>query len=336
MDYDSNPKYLAILFFRLDTCLNRSLSLLKDYKTLIPQQLNDLLKIDIRLRDADGKVRFMYSRANKFLDSATNPYAEEYARYKKRFSYSFEYPERDSTTFLLSYIFWDYIIYKYKVDSCLSRHRRFNVHDCYLYENSTFSGAVRDNLVTSLLWEGKQAPGFVADDITNSLTYVKNPDFRELLKRINSRNTTGAIAPNFTLENKDNKLVNLKQFKGKVVILDFWFTGCGACRDLAPILFKLEEKFQNQNVVFVSISIDKDKNRWLGSLKENLYSSPLSTNLYTGGKGDLHPIITHYDVSGFPTLILIDKNGDLGPNPKDPRTDNGKDLIEKIEKTLNN
>ena len=334
LDYYNNPAYLPHLFYRLDTCTVKSLALLNKNKGLISEQLFDLLKVELKLYQADAKVRFVNSNAKKYIDSARNPYTEAYIKNGSIYNSDLNFNAKDSAALLNSCLFKDYIVYQFKVDSCQFTHRKFTEHACYRYESSKFTGALREQLVTSLLWENKRAPEHISGDIQDALTYIKNPAFKRFLEQIKATNTAGAPSANFMLESPSGKLTSLNEFKGKVVILDFWFTGCGACRDLAPILYKLEKRFQNRDVVFVSISIDKDKNRWLASLKENLYSSPLSKNVFTEGKGALHPIVKHYDVMGFPTLILIDKNGNLGANPNDPRTDGGKGLESLILKYL--
>jgi thiol-disulfide isomerase/thioredoxin len=118
--------------------------------------------------------------------------------------------------------------------------------------------------------------------------------------------------------------------------MDFWFTGCGPCRQTAPYLKKLEKLFEGKPVTFISVSIDKDKEQWLKSVKSEQYASADIINLYTNGEGAEHKIIQHYDINSFPTLILIDKQGRLCPNPVNPRIDDNKDLISKINNALKN
>lgn len=99
--------------------------------------------------------------------------------------------------------------------------------------------------------------------------------------------------------------------KGKVVILDFWFTGCGGCAYLNKQMTPVYEYYKNNpEIVFVTIAIDKDMEMWKKiGLGSGLYTHEGSVNLYTNGLGREHPIIDYYGITGFPTMIIIDKEG---------------------------
>jgi cytochrome oxidase Cu insertion factor (SCO1/SenC/PrrC family) len=111
----------------------------------------------------------------------------------------------------------------------------------------------------------------------------------------------------FALPDANGKTVHLIDFKGKVVVLDFWFTGCINCMNFyQKALAKAEQQFaQNKDVVFISICIDMDKDRWLKSLINGFYTSKTEINLYTEGKGDQHPVIRAYSVISYPQPIII-------------------------------
>ena len=105
--------------------------------------------------------------------------------------------------------------------------------------------------------------------------------------------------------------MKLEDFKGKLVFVDFWYTGCGGCAGyFRTTLSKAEEHFSgNDNIVFVTISADTGKSLWLKGVKTGKYVSDKSINLFTEGKGDKHPAIAHYNFNSFPSLMLIDKKG---------------------------
>jgi len=131
---------------------------------------------------------------------------------------------------------------------------------------------------------------------------------------------------------------HLSDYKGKVLVFDFWFTGCGNCRELAPKLKLVEEQFKkNDKVVFISISSDKDIKLWKNSITSGLYTtSSDEVNLYSGGKGIADPLFQKTNFQAAPTLRLVDKNGYWCDMPVDCRTDDGKDLIAKINQALKN
>ncbi len=96
----------------------------------------------------------------------------------------------------------------------------------------------------------------------------------------------------------------------------------------------MEKQFEKQNVVFISINADKSRDTWLQSLKGRLYASPLSVNLNTGALGFKDPVIHHFDVQGYPTVVMIDKNGKIAESPGFPSLDNAKRLENLINKYL--
>lgn len=116
-------------------------------------------------------------------------------------------------------------------------------------------------------------------------------------------------APIFTLTDLDGKKVSLSDFKGKIVILDFWATWCGPCKASFPLMKKVLEKYANDsNVEFLFI------NTWEKSgspgenaskyLKENKY--PFHCIIDPDGK-----ITAQYEVTAIPTKIFIDKEGKM-------------------------
>lgn len=139
---------------------------------------------------------------------------------------------------------------------------------------------------------------------------------------------------NFKLPNADGVFKSLYEFKGKIIVIDFWFTGCPGCLGLAPKLKEVESYYQGKPVVFITISVDKDKEKWISSLKSNKYTSPNAINLFTEGKGEGHKVVNKYLVTGYPSLFIIDKYGYFVKLPKDPRLDNGVAMINVLNHEL--
>ncbi|MDR6809668.1 peroxiredoxin [Dyadobacter sp. BE34] len=116
----------------------------------------------------------------------------------------------------------------------------------------------------------------------------------------------------FELQNTSGKLVKLSDFKGKTVLIDFWYTGCGGCEQYyGKVLSNVEKELHGKDIEFISISMDRGKERWMKSIKSNQYTSEHATNLYTGGVGFRHEVATRYGISSFPTLIVVDKEGKI-------------------------
>lgn len=142
----------------------------------------------------------------------------------------------------------------------------------------------------------------------------------------------------FILTGKNSQPFSSTQLRGKIVVLDFWFTGCAGCIQMTSALKKVEDIFKNDsNVVFLSISIDKDEKRWLKSISEKKYTTGGGINVYTSGIGSGHKIISDYGVESYPSFFLLNAKGQVLINNKqknDPRSDQGKSLIDIIKNQL--
>jgi cytochrome oxidase Cu insertion factor (SCO1/SenC/PrrC family) len=154
-----------------------------------------------------------------------------------------------------------------------------------------------------------------------------------LLIELSSALKVGSPAYPFTLPDSTGKMVSLKDFTGKLVIVDCWFTGCAACAELAKVIDDqvLPKYIDNKNVVFVSVCVDKTVEKWKTSLKSGEYTNAKSINLFTEGLALNHPFIKNYQFHGFPQLLLIDKKGNIFTPalPREPA-----EMIEVIEQAL--
>lgn len=128
---------------------------------------------------------------------------------------------------------------------------------------------------------------------------------------------TGGNWIDFSYPDLDGKLHRLSENLGKVVLIDVWATWCLPCLKEQPALEELEKSFEGKDVVFISLSIDTDKNKW----KEMVNSKKLSgLHLFSNNQG---PIVTEYELTGVPRFILFDKQGKTvsfdAPRPSEPK-----------------
>jgi thiol-disulfide isomerase/thioredoxin len=141
----------------------------------------------------------------------------------------------------------------------------------------------------------------------------------------------------FTLYDEKDRVRELKDFKNKLVVIDFWFTGCGPCLRLGATMDSIIEKYRDNNdIVFLSVSTDH-KNVWMRSLKSGLYTSPGMINLHTNGRGFTDPLIKNYEFNGFPQQLIISKDGELitsSPPRADVSEANKKAFMKIIEYNL--
>jgi thiol-disulfide isomerase/thioredoxin len=158
------------------------------------------------------------------------------------------------------------------------------------------------------------------ENLAKALGIIKNDHYKELLLNLYSSSIEGAAAYNFALPDSSGKIFKLADFKGKTVVLDFWFTGCVGCEGLAYYMKDIEKSLKNNPLIkFISINIDKDKSKWINSVKSHRYTGEESLDLYTEGLAGKHPFIDFYKIVAYPTLIIIDKDGKIiTTNPEKP------------------
>jgi peroxiredoxin len=130
--------------------------------------------------------------------------------------------------------------------------------------------------------------------------------------KINSNNTESKIlnsaddkAPDFALKSIDGKTVKLSDYKGKVIIIDFWATWCPPCRKGIPDLISIQNDFKD-DVVIIGISLDAEKTLKdvPGFIKTYGINYPI---VY----GDDKVVAAYGGIEGIPTAFVVDKKGNI-------------------------
>lgn len=223
---------------------------------------------------------------------------------------------------------------KFKYDSCTYLKKTFELGKFYSYIKQTFQGEIKDYLLTYQLVKNLKSDSLSKYTLL-AFQDVQDDKLKGKLKEITTGMLEGQPIVNFSFSDTSGNLHRLSNYEGKVILMDFWFTGCVGCKEITPFLDKVARKLKDDNVVFLSISIDKDGNLWKKSVKDGTYSFSNSIKLFTSNQGDKHPAIRGLKVIGYPTLIILDKDRKLVRAPIDPRIDDGKDLIRLIREKMN-
>ena len=117
--------------------------------------------------------------------------------------------------------------------------------------------------------------------------------------------SVGKPSPDFKGVDVNGKEYTLADFRGKYVYIDVWATWCGPCRQEIPYLKKLDEDYQDAQIVFLSLSVDQDKAKWEKMVKEQSMSG---VQLHIGQNSSFQQA---YKIEGIPHFILLDKEGKI-------------------------
>jgi thiol-disulfide isomerase/thioredoxin len=114
------------------------------------------------------------------------------------------------------------------------------------------------------------------------------------------------MVPPFAVDTLSGEHVSMDDLAGKVVLLDFWATWCGPCREALPHMQEIVKKFQGQPLVVLSVSLDSDEQKWKDFISKNRM-----TWLHYRDGGFTGPIATLFGVKAIPQTFTIDADGVL-------------------------
>ena len=111
----------------------------------------------------------------------------------------------------------------------------------------------------------------------------------------------GTAAPDFTVRDSEHA-VTLSQFKGQIVVLNFWATWCAPCVEEVPSLVRMQQSMKSKGVTVLAVSVDVDDSNYRRFVKDH------SVNLLTVRDPDQKSNAL-YGTSKFPETYIIDRNG---------------------------
>jgi len=203
----------------------------------------------------------------------------------------------------------------------------FTVVEMYNRIKKRYTGNIRDRVlfeffVANIKYKGDQLD-LLRDDAEK---LIENEGIQKKIKLLFDNRAKGNPAFDFKLPDTLGIYHALRDYRGKILVIDFWYNGCYGCIQLAKQMHPIIQEFsQNNDVKFLAISIDKTRKSWLSGIRQGLYTSPGQINLYTEGLGHEHPMIRHYNFTTYPQLIIVDRKGNIiSTSPPDPRKDEGK------------
>ena len=115
---------------------------------------------------------------------------------------------------------------------------------------------------------------------------------------------TGKPAPDFALKSSTGANLRLSEYRGDVVMINFWATWCGPCRQEMPLLDQLYSRYQRVGFSLLGVNIDDDSSRAMDMIHELGVSFPV---LFDARK----EVSKLYDVDAMPVTVLVDREGNV-------------------------
>jgi len=114
----------------------------------------------------------------------------------------------------------------------------------------------------------------------------------------------GGPAPAFTLSQLDGSQGALAQYKGQVVMVNFWATWCGPCQQEMPLLDQMYKKYKPAGFTLLGVNVEPKSGDALAFLKATPVSFPILFDTQS-------KVSTLYEVSGMPSTVIVDRKGNV-------------------------
>ena len=136
------------------------------------------------------------------------------------------------------------------------------------------------------------------------IAYVKKALDEQLQK---SQLIIGQQAPEISLPDPNGKEIKLSSFRGKYVLIDFWASWCGPCRNENPNVVKAYKKYKDKNFTILGVSLDSEKNEWTDAIEmDGLTWTQVSDLKFWGSM-----VVPLYHIESIPANVLIDPDGKI-------------------------
>jgi thiol-disulfide isomerase/thioredoxin len=187
-------------------------------------------------------------------------------------------------------------------------------------------------LISVMLIERFQQTGEVPENEINAMFDALTPELKKTAtaKRIkaflekNKATALGSKAPEFSAPTPDGVPLALKDALGKITIIDFWAGWCKPCRAENPNLVRIYDKYKNNGLQILGVSLDKTREEWIGAIAADSLTWNQVSNL-----DYFDEIAKMYNVNAIPAMFILDENGVI--LAKDLR---GQELENKIAELL--
>jgi len=146
-----------------------------------------------------------------------------------------------------------------------------------------------------------------AEKLKEKKLFTDNPGVQAFINRMIAAKpvSVGQKAPEFVINSVNDKPVKLSDYKGKYVMLDFWASWCGPCRQENPNIVKQYNIYKDKGFNILGISIDDEKDQWKKAIADDKLTWTQASELQGGGSSTP----TLYRIGAIPANFVIDPQG---------------------------
>ncbi len=142
---------------------------------------------------------------------------------------------------------------------------------------------------------------------TNQAIATIVAQYKQLIAQNKSLPKIGGIAPDITMADTSGKAFSLSMLRGKYVLVDFWASWCGPCREENPNVVNAYQEFKNKNFSVLGVSLDKQKAEWTKAVEEDHLTWYHISDLKYWSSAAVAP----YGIEGIPYNVLLDPQGKI-------------------------
>ncbi len=117
-------------------------------------------------------------------------------------------------------------------------------------------------------------------------------------------NTIEGLAPDFTLKSNTGSNLRLSELRGQVVLINFWASWCGPCRQEIPLLDDIHQKYSKLGFTVLGVNVDQDS----AKADKILNDIPVNFPVLYDNEGEVSRL---FNVEAMPTTIIVDRNGNM-------------------------